>query len=351
MQNKAIRVVHYLNQFFGGVGGENQADVGPKAENGPVGPGKAVQQALGRRGEVVGTVICGDNYFAERIEEATEEVIQLIISYRPDAVIAGPAFQAGRYGIACGALCKAVQERLDIPAVTGMHRENPGVDLFRKDVYIVETEGSARKMAEVVSKIVDILSRLAAGQKIGKPTDEEYFSRGFLVNEIQDQTAAERAISMLLAKIRGESYETEVPLPSYDPVERSPGIEDLASATIALVTDGGLVLKGNPDKIEAERATRYGSYSIEGIDTLNPEDYEVKHSGYTHAFISEDPNRLVPVDVMREEEKEGKIGKLHNAFYTTAGCASIVENAKGMGKAIAKELKRAGVQGAILTST
>lgn len=351
MQDNVIRVVHYLNQFFGGVGGENEAHVGPSAKDGPVGPGRAVQKALNNHGEVVATVICGDNYFAERIEEATEEVIRLIEFHQPGAVICGPAFQAGRYGIACGAVCKAVQDRLGIPAVTGMHKENPGVDLYKHDVYIVETKASVAKMQEVISKMVKILLKLVSGQKIGKPTEEGYFPRGYLVNETLDQTAAERAISMLLAKIKGEAFETEVPLPSYDPVEPSLGIEDLHLATVALITDGGLVPKGNPDKIESERATRFGRYSIEGLHTLQPEAYQVTHSGYTPIFIEQDPNRLVPVDVMRDLEREGKVGRLYNTFYSTSGCASILENVKGMGKEIAEELKREGVQGAILTST
>ena len=151
MESKPLRVVHYLNQFFGGVGGEDKAGTGPQVKDGPIGPGRAIQQALGDQGEVVATVICGDNYFVERTEEATEEVVQMVSSYRPDAVVAGPAFEAGRYGIACGTVCQAVQNTLAIPAVTGMYQENPGVELFRKDVYIVQTAESARGMADAVS--------------------------------------------------------------------------------------------------------------------------------------------------------------------------------------------------------
>ena len=61
---------------------------------------------------------------------------------QPDLVIAGPAFAAGRYGVACGAVCSAVKERLHLPAVTSMHPENPGVDLFRRDA--VRPAGQAR---------------------------------------------------------------------------------------------------------------------------------------------------------------------------------------------------------------
>jgi len=351
MQTKTLRVVHYINQFFGGIGGEDKAYIRPQVKNGSIGPGKAIQQVLGERGEVVATVICGDNYFAERIEEVAEEVIELLIPYRPDALIAGPAFDAGRYGIACGALCKAVQSKLDIPSVTGMYDENPGVDLFKKYVYIVKTESSAKGMVEVVSRMVSILCRLASDQKIGRPSEEGYFPRGFLGNETSDRTSAERAISMLLAKIEGQRFESEALLPKYDRVIPAPGVKDLSSTTIALVTDGGLVPKGNPDRIEVKGATRFGAYSIKEIRTLNPEDYEVTHLGYDGFFVAQDPHRLVPVDVMRDLEKEGIIGKLHDTFYATTGVATSVENAKRMGRAIAERLKREGVSGVILTST
>lgn len=351
MQTSGIRVVHYLNQFFGGMGGEDRASIGPQVKNGPVGPGRALVAALGDRGEVVATVICGDDYFAETMEEATDEVTQLVSTYQPDAVIAGPAFDAGRYGIACGAVCREVQNRFGIPAVTGMYKENPGVDLFRKDVYIIQTEDSARKMADALSRMAHLVYKLAADEKIGKPSVEGYFPRGYLANEISDKSAAERVVSMLLAKLLGEPYESEVSLPKYDRVEPAPAIKDLHSATIALVTDGGLVPKGNPDRIETKAATRFGSYDLKEIRTLHSEAYEISHSGYSHSSVAQDPHRILPVDVMRDLEEERVIGKLHETFYSTSGCASIVENAKKMGEAIAKQLKSEGVSGVILTST
>jgi len=351
MEDRSLRVIHYLNQFFGGIGGEDKAHVGPQVKIGPIGPGRAVQEILGKRGKVVATIICGDNYFSERIEDATAEVIDLMKSHQPDAVVAGPAFDAGRYGIACGAVCKAVQNQLGVPVVTGMFKENPGVDLYKKDVYILGTEDSARRMSEAVTKMVNILCRLSANEKIGKPSVEGYFPRGYLENEASDRLGAERVVSLLLSKLRGELFESEVVLPKYNRVEPAPGIRDLRSATIALVTDGGLVPKGNPDRIEARAATRFGSYSLKGRDALDPHDYEVNHVGYTPVFVLQDPHRLVPVDVMRDLEKEGIIGKLHEKFYSTAGAVNIVENVKKMGKAIANELKNEGVSGVILTST
>ncbi len=349
--NDMLRVVHYLNQFFGGMGGEDKAESGPQVHRGPLGPGKAIQNALGGRGEIVATVICGDNYFTENIEGASKEVVKLFIPFQPDLLIAGPAFGAGRYGIACGGVCRAVANQLRIPVVTGMHEENPGLDLYRNEVYIIPTEASAKGMGSAISKMVNLALKLVAKEKIGRPSEDGYFPRGLLVNEISDRTGAERVVSMLLKKLSGQSFESEVPRPNYDHITPAPRIKDIRRAKIALVTDGGLVPRGNPDEIEMRTATRFGKYPLKGMDSLHPEDYEVRHMGYDAVFVRQDPNRLVPVDVMRDLEREGAIGELHEEFYSTTGVANIVETMRRMGQKIAEELKASGVSGVILTST
>ncbi len=346
-----IRVVHYVNQFFGGIGGEDKADMPPRLVEGMVGPGKAVQAALGDQGEVVATVICGDNYFAENIERASEEVRELVRPCKPGLLVAGPAFNAGRYGIACGATCKMAQNELGIPAITGMYGENPGMDLYRRDVYIIQTKDSARGMVDAVNKMVKFAGKLLRRENIGRPAEEGYFPRGQLINEVADRTGAERVVDMLVAKRRGEPFESEVARPVYDRVKPAPRVKDIRSATIALVTDGGLVPKGNPDKIEMITATRFGRYDIKNADTLDPGNYEVSHGGYDSTLVRQDPNRLVPVDVMRDLEREGAIGKLHDKFYSTTGLASIVDIMKKVGQGMAESLKAEGVSGVILTST
>ena len=346
-----IRIVHYINQFFGGIGGEDKAHLPPRVVEGAVGPGKAFQIALGKEVEIVATVVCGDNHYAESIEAASAEIVAMIAPFKPDVLIAGPAFHAGRYGIACGAVCKAVQEQLRIPAVTGMYPENPGVELYRSEVYILPTADSARGMGDAVGRMAAFALKLVAREKINKPQEEGYIPQGRLVNEVEEKTGAERAMDMLIAKLRGDPFVSEVPRAAYDRVDPAPAISDIRTATIALVTDGGLVPKGNPDKIEIRTATRFGRYDIRNTDTLNPADYEVTHEGYDSIFVRKDPNRLVPVDVMRDLEREGLIGRLHEKFYSTTGVANIVGVMEGLGRQIAGELKEAGVSGVILTST
>lgn len=346
-----LRVVHYLNQFFGGIGGEDKASVGPQIKDGIVGMGGAIQGALKEQGQVVATIICGDNYFAERTDEAVQEILQMMIPFKPDIVIAGPAFNAGRYGIACGELCKAVQDKLDIPAVTAMYEENPGVDLFKRDVYIVKTADLAKDTVTVASRMVNLALKMVNNEKIGKPLEEGYFPRGIIKNEPIDTSAAERAVSMVLAKIMGEPYEPELELPKFDRVKPPPPIKNIKSAKIALVTDGGLVPKGNPDKLESHKATRFAIYNIEGLDSLSSKDFEANHIGYETGYVDQDPNRLVPLDVMRDLEKQGVFGELVNKIYATAGVGTSLDNAKRIGEGIAEQLKHDGVDAVILTST
>lgn len=56
-------IVHYINQFFAGKGGEDMADYKPEVIDGTAGPGTGIQGALGDAGKIVKTIICGDNFF------------------------------------------------------------------------------------------------------------------------------------------------------------------------------------------------------------------------------------------------------------------------------------------------
>jgi glycine reductase len=347
----ALRVVSYVNQFFGQLGGEDRAGVGPQVLAGPVGAARAVQQALGDAGRVVATVVCGDNYVAERTDAAMAELLDLVAAQTPDLLVAGPAFQAGRYGVACGALCALVQARLGVPAVTGMHAENPGVELYRRRVYIVRTGSEAARMLEEARRLVALGLKLARREPIAAPAAEGYFARGVTRNTLVGASAAERATSMLLDRLAGRPVASEVPLPAFPRIPAPLAVKDLRHATIALVTDGGLVPAGNPDGIEPLAATRYGAYGIAGERGLDPGQYDNVHRGYDTTFVKQDPHRLVPVDVAREMERAGAIGKLHEIVYSTTGVATTLANSERMGREIAEKLRAARVDAVILTST
>ncbi len=346
-----IRVVCYVNQFFGQLGGEERAGAGPEVKPGPIGAARAVQQALGPAGTVVATVVCGDNYAAERLEGAVDEITALIAAERPSLVIAGPAFLAGRYGVACGAVCAAVEAALGVPAVTGMADENPGVDLYRRRVHIARTGAEASRMLDEARRLVALGLTLARREPLGLPAEAGYFARGLTSNAVADRTAAERVTDMLLDKLAGRPIETEVPRPDFQKVPPPRALGGMRRAKIALVTDGGIVPQGNPDGIEPIAATRFGAYPIAGRQALDPAEFDNVHRGYDTTYVKQDPHRLVPLDVVRELEQRGDIGQLHDTVYSTVGVATTLANSERMGREIAEQLRAAGVDAVILTST
>jgi betaine reductase len=346
-----MRVVHYLNQFFGGQGGEEAADMAPRVQDGAVGPGRLLEQVLGEAAHVVHSIIAGDNYAAENLEALTELVVTHVKAADAELFVAGPCFEDGRYGMVAGALCKAVQSALGIPVVTGMAGENPGVDLSRQELYIVDSGASVSGMRDVLRKMGRIATKLARGQDIGRPTEEGYIPRGMLHDEFVEQTAAERMVRMLVTKTAGEPFESELTPPVFAAVAAPAPVTDLSKARVAIVTDGGLVPKGNPDHIAPYAATNWGAYDISALDDLQGEHYEVSHRGYDTRYVEQDPDRLVPVDALRDLEKAGIVGKLHDRFISTSGLANPLANSRRLGHEIAAKLKQEGVDAVILTST
>ena len=347
----SLRIVHYLNQFFGQKGGEEAAGFPIEAFDGAVAVGGQIQNLLKGQGEIVQTIICGDDYANENVDKVTAKIKEILTATKPDLLIAGPAFNAGRYGMACGQAAKVASE-LGIPVISGMYEENPGYELYRPFMFTIGTGNSAASMRQALPDMVKLVEAfIQKGANGLDPKEDGYMPRVIRINTFAEKRGAERAVAMLVRKLKGEVIETEYPMPVFDRVEPQPAIKDMAHATIALVTSGGVVPHGNPNRIEASSASKYGEYSLVGVDTLTPEGYETAHGGYDPVACNQDPNRVLPVDVLREMEKEGRIGKLYELFYTTVGNGTSVSNAKKFGAAIAQKLKDAGVSAAILTST
>ena len=345
-----IKVVHYINQFYAGKGGEEMANIPPEKVKGFVGPGMAFNAAFKGEAEIVATVFCGDSYFNEN-KEAIDTVLAMIKEEQPDIVICGPAFNAGRYGVACGTVASEVKAQLGIPTLTGMYDENPGVDMFKSKTIIMKTKDSAAGMRKAVAAMAPVALRMAKGEELGSAAAEGYFPTGIRKGLFEEKRGSARAVDMLLKKLAGEEFETEYPMPQFDRVAPNPPVVDLAHAKVALVTSGGIVPKGNPDHIESSSASHYGKYDIDGVEFLTDKTYETAHGGYDPVYANADPNRVLPVDVMREFEKEGRIGELSHYYYATVGNGTAVASAKKFADTFSKELIADGVQAVILTST
>jgi glycine reductase complex component B subunit gamma len=348
---EAARIVHYVNQFFAGLGGEHEADAPVGRRSGPVGPGLLLQQLLGSAGRVVATVWCGDNRFHEGGDAVVEELLRLIDDDKPSAVVVGPAFNAGRYGTACAMLGSAVAQKLGLPVVSGMFPENPGVEIGRRDVYIVETTAMASGMRPALETMARLTVRLARGESLGPADVEGYISRGNRKNVLDARIGAERMADMLVARLRGAPFRTELQLPTFDRVPPAPPVKDLAHARVALVTEAGIVPQGNPDSLEAWRATKWIKYRIAGLEALTPDRFTSVHGGFDTTEIRRDPHRIVPLDIARELERDGRIGRIHEDMYVTMGNVAPVARAQRFGREIAQDLRKECVDAVLLTAT
>lgn len=86
------KIVHYINQFFAGKGGEDVADYKIEVIDGNVGPGMGIQAALGDGGKIVKTIVCGDNYFNDHTDECMAFIQDILKKNEADLLIAGPGF-------------------------------------------------------------------------------------------------------------------------------------------------------------------------------------------------------------------------------------------------------------------
>ena len=345
------KILHYINQFFAGIGGEERADYAPELRKGASGPGTQLQKLLGAKAEIVATFVCGDNYFATNTEDVLAKFDEALKEYQPDLIIAGPSFYAGRYGFACGHIVNEAKKVLGIPGIAGMNVESPAVEMFRKDMYIIKTGDSARAIKPALDDIVKLTCKFIDKEEVKSAADSNYFPRGVRGNYFEEKCGGERAVEMLLKKMNDEEFVSEYLQEIPEKVPVAPAVKDLSKATIALLNTGGIVPIGNPDRIEGSSATKYGFYSIEGMDRLTPDKMCSVHGGYDTSFANADPNRIMPVDIMRDLVKNGKVGALHEYIYTTVGTGASLINGEAFGRGIASQLCEAGVDAAIMVST
>ncbi len=345
------KAVHYINQFFAGIGGEDKADFKAELRDGKIGPGLALASKLDA--EITHTVICGDNYISSNTQQAIDEILTMLENIDFDVFIAGPAFQAGRYGVACGNICQAVEKKFKVPVVTSMHVENPAVEMFKAKMPIFKGGHSAASVKKDTEKMALYVNKILKGEKTKGAEAEGYFERSIRYQVWLEKpvSASRRGVDMLLKKIRNEKYVSELPIPKKELIAIAPAIKDLKNAKIAVLNTGGIVPIDNPDRIQSASATRWGRYDCSSMDRLKGGEFKTIHAGFDPAAADADPNVIVPWDVLKEMEKEGIFGKLHEYFYSTVGTGTTQAEAKRMGQEMLKLLQQANVDGCIMVST
>jgi len=347
---KPVRVVHYLNQFFGGIGGEERAQTPLEVREGPTGPGRLLQQALGAEGTVVATLVCGDDYVAEREEAAGASMRDALQRYQPDLVMAGPAFDSGRYGLGCALACR-VARSLGIPAVTAMYPDNAAIITHRRELLAVPTGLNTTDMRDIIVRMVGLGLKVVRGEPLGPALEEGYIPHGVRKLVTKDRVGYERAVDMLLARVAGRPFVSEILVQHYERVTPAPPVPDLSRATIGIVVSTGIVPRGNPDRLPGARALTAGRYSIDGLSRLDVGDWESAHGGFnTKVLNTESPDYALPLATLRALEAEGAIGGIYPWIYSTVGNQTAVGPAREIGQLAAAEFRDAGVAVALQVS-
>jgi len=341
-----MRIVHYVNQFFAGIGGEDAAGTGPELRDGALGPGRRLAAVLGDEHEIIATAICGDDYAASHPEFAAE-LVEQARERGAEMVVAGPAFTSGRYGMACARIAATASEA-GLPALAAMHPDNPGLG-EAAGTSVVESGLTARQMRDSLDRFAAATLKVAAGEEL--TAQDGRIGPVARTNRRAERNAAERAVALVLARLGGDREATEIPLPDFDQVAPAAPVADVAEALIALVTESGFVPAGNPDRLESARASKWVRHSLEGLDSAEAGSFESVHGGFSTQWANADPNRLLPLDVARELEREGEIGRLHGEYLGTTGNGTTVADARRFGMEWAAELRQAKIQAVILTAT
>jgi glycine reductase len=191
----------------------------------------------------------------------------------------------------------------------------------------------------------------ARGESLGSAAQEGFLPRDVRRTVDTGVPAARRAVDLALRKWNGEPYASEITVETFEPVTPPPPLADPSRTRFALVTECGLVPKGNPDRLPAAGASHWAAYAIGDMQHLMPGDWDIVHGGYDNTAALLDPNRVVPLDAMRALQREGIIGGLLDDLLVTVGNLASLNAMKKIGAEMAATLKQRGVGAVVLPAT
>jgi D-proline reductase (dithiol) PrdB len=112
--------------------------------------------------------------------------------------------------------------------------------------------------------------------------------------------------------------------------------------TFALLTSGGLYLKGSQPPFDTESI--HGDISYREIPkTVRQEDIGIAHKHYDHSLAEQDFNIVFPLQRFVELENDGKIGKLTDTHYSFSYVNDAVSLVKQTVPEFISRLKAGGV--------
>ncbi|MSQ33722.1 MAG: hypothetical protein EXR60_04815 [Dehalococcoidia bacterium] len=138
--------------------------------------------------------------------------------------------------------------------------------------------------------------------------------------------------------------------PPVDAVPWAPWERPLGSATVALITTGGVHLTDQtPFNFQAEE----GDWSYRELPCdLRQEDVRVAHSGYDISGPQQDFNCVLPLHRLLELERAGRIGHAAGVHYSFMGrIPTKWAEIQTAAREVAERLLAAGVHAAVIGST
>jgi glycine/betaine/sarcosine/D-proline reductase family selenoprotein B len=350
-----LKIMHYINQFFAGIGGEDKASTPLGFAEGALGPGIPLQNLIAEKAKIVMTAYCGDNYFPDHKEAVTQDINRKARENGVDLLVAGPAFFSGRHGFACVEVCNSFSNSLGMNSITGLAASSPAITIYKRyknrRVYAFPTAENVAGMKDALDKIAKGVVKCGSRGAMGPAAEEGYIPRGLRVLETMEKSAVERAIEMLKMRISGSPFTSEFTLEEVEETPIAQPVSNMSDTVIALASTGGLHVLGNPHGAVSLKNTVWAKYPIGALRSMKQEKWIVVHAGISNVYIAENPNYLVPLDVARELEDRKTFAKLSPNFYSTTGVGGAIEEMERIGNEMAKSMKEEGVGAALLTST
>ena len=323
-----LRVVHYLNQFFGGIGGEEQADVGVSAS----------ARARWARAALLEKAL-GDD---ARIEATLDRRRQLRQRARADEAVARDRRRArppparrggGRPGVRLRTLRPGVRARVQawpaergIAAITAMHPENPGASSARRE----PLHRPDRRVDDVhAGRARRRWPRWRGDSGRGEIARAR---RGGRLHAAGRAPRPRPRAPGLSARARHAARQAARPAVPVGGAVRRARARDAGGAdrrprrapASPWSPPAGSCARATPTSQVSANAVRYHRHTVAELESLSPKEWEAYHAGYFNHIVNSNPNYILPLSFLRDLERQGKVGRVHEHIYALPGVSTPV---------------------------